>query len=140
MVKTALPKSRTLGGAVFGWLLFVAVETATQITFKFAGATLDDRSGLVHLALQVLATPVALLGFALYFLTFLVWMTILRDLDLSRAFPMTAMIYVTTLASAVLLFHETLNPMRIAGVLVIAIGVAILASDTDEPPPHGGLT
>jgi drug/metabolite transporter (DMT)-like permease len=47
---------------------------------------------------------------------------------------MTAIIYVSTLAAAVLLFHEYLNPLRIAGVLVIAGGVALLASDTGEVP------
>jgi drug/metabolite transporter (DMT)-like permease len=122
--------ARALPAAIGGWLLFIAVETATQIAFKFAGATLDDRSGVAHLVAQAAATPVVWLGFALYFFGFLIWLTILKDIDLGRAFPMTAIIYVSTLASAVLLFHEMLNPTRIAGVLVIATGVALLASDT----------
>lgn len=134
---SAPQKTRSLAAAIGGWLLFIAVETATQITFKYAGATLDDRSGLAHLIAQALATPVVLLGFGLYFLGFLIWMTILKDIDLGRAFPMTAIIYVTTLASAVLLFHEMLNPLRIAGVLVIAGGVALLASDTGAAPTPG---
>jgi drug/metabolite transporter (DMT)-like permease len=125
---------RSLVAAVGGWMLFVAVETATQVSFKYAGATLDDRSGLGHLVAHALTTPVVLLGFGLYFLGFLIWMTILKNVDLGRAFPMTAMIYVSTLASAVILFHETLNPTRIAGVVVIAAGVALLASDTGRPP------
>ena len=125
-----------------GWLLFIAVETATQVTFKYAGATLDDRSGLAHMIGHALTTPVVLLGFVLYFCGFLIWLTILKDIDLGRAFPMTAIIYVTTLASAVLLFNEMLNPLRIAGVLVIAAGVVLLASDTGatrrrtRPAPH----
>ncbi|HXA39049.1 MAG TPA: EamA family transporter [Phenylobacterium sp.] len=130
-------RPRALAAAVAGWLLFIAVETATQIVFKYAGATLDDRAGLGHLVAQALSTPVVLLGFGLYFLGFLIWMTILKDIDLGRAFPMTAIIYVTTLASAVILFHEMLNPMRIAGVLVIAAGVALLASDTGAKPSPG---
>jgi drug/metabolite transporter (DMT)-like permease len=131
---------RALGAAVGGWLLFVLVETSTQVAFKYAGATLDDRSGLGHLIGHALATPVVFLGFGLYFCGFLIWLTILKDIDLGRAFPMTAVIYVSTLAAAVLLFHERLNPTRIAGVLVIAVGVALLASDTGGPaeaPSHG---
>ena len=119
--------------AIGGWALFVAVETATQVVFKYAGATLDDRSGVAHMVAHALATPVVLLGFGLYFCGFLIWMTILKGLDLGRAFPMTAMIYVSTLASAVLLFHETLSLTRIAGVAVIALGVVLLASDTGSP-------
>lgn len=117
-----------------GWLLFICVETATQIAFKYAGATLDDRHGLARLVLHGLETPVVLLGFALYFCGFLIWLTILKDLDLGRAFPMTAIIYVSTLASAVLLFHEHLNGLRIAGVAVIALGVVMLASDAPAEP------
>jgi multidrug transporter EmrE-like cation transporter len=127
---TATPGPRSRKAAVWGWLLFIAVETATQVTFKYAGATLDDRSGVAHLIGTALATPVVWLGLALYFCGFLIWMTILKDLDLGRAFPMTAIIYVSTLASAVILFHEMLNATRIAGVLVIACGVALLASDS----------
>ena len=121
---------RALGAAIGGWLLFIVVETSTQIAFKYAGATLDDRSGLGHLIAHALSTPVVFLGFGLYFCGFLIWLTILKDIDLGRAFPMTAVIYVSTLAAAVLLFHERLNATRIAGVLVIAVGVALLASDT----------
>ncbi|HEX5264651.1 MAG TPA: EamA family transporter [Phenylobacterium sp.] len=138
--RTTAPSGRPRGrqNAIWGWLLFVAVETATQITFKYAGATLDDRAGVAHLIAQALTTPVVLLGFALYFCGFLIWMTILKDVDLGRAFPMTAIIYVSTLASAVILFHEMLNPVRIAGVLVIACGVALLASDQGSDRPGAG--
>jgi drug/metabolite transporter (DMT)-like permease len=127
--------SHATAAAIGGWILFIVVETATQVAFKYAGATLDDRSGLLHLITQALSTPVVLLGFALYFAGFLVWMTILKDVDLGRAFPMTAIIYVSTLAAAVILFHERLNPIRIAGVVVIALGVALLASDNGASDP-----
>ena len=46
---------------------------------------------------------------------------------------MTAVIYVSTLTSAVILFHERLNALRIVGVLVIGIGVIMLAADTKSP-------
>jgi multidrug transporter EmrE-like cation transporter len=37
--------------------------------------------------------------------------------------------------SAVVLFHERLNTMRVAGVVVIGLGVALLASDTRGAKP-----
>ena len=131
------PASKSLGKAIAGWLLFIAVETATQVTFKYAGGTLDDSGGLVQMAIRAAQTPLVLLGFVLYFAGFLIWLTILKDIDLGRAFPMTAVIYVSTLVAAVTLFHEHLNLMRIAGVLVIAVGVALLASDTPEEAGKG---
>ena len=136
MVDASAPH-KSLARAIASWLLFIAIETATQVTFKYAGGTLDDSSGLGQMALRAAHTPLVLLGFALYFLGFLIWLTILKDIDLGRAFPMTAVIYVSTLIAAVTLFHEHLNPLRIAGVLVIAIGVALLASDTSKEQKPG---
>jgi len=136
-VTSGFGRSPALRAAIWGWLLFVAIETATQIVFKLAGATLDEHAGAVQLVRHALATPVVLLGFGLYFCGFVVWMTILKDVDLGRAFPMTATIYLATLAAAVFLFHEHLNPTRIVGVLVIIAGVLLLASDEDSPHPAG---
>lgn len=126
-----VPRS-SLARVLSAWALFIAVETLTQVVFKFAGATLDDSQGLLAMAQHAATTPVVWLGFALYFCGFLVWMTILKDIDMGRAFPMTATIYLTTLATAVLVFHETLNATRIAGVVAIIAGVVLMASDEDS--------
>lgn len=131
-------RAQGLQAAIWGWILFVAVETATQVVFKLAGATLDDSAGLLQLVRHALATPVVFLGFGLYFCGFLVWITILKDVDLGRAFPMTATIYLATLAAAVFMFHERLNPTRVAGVAVIIAGVLLLASDEDTLRPEKG--
>jgi len=117
--------------ALLGWLLFLGTETLTQIVFKIAGSNLDGTRGVWSLLMQMVASPWAVGGFALYFAGFLLWMTILRDADLGRAFPITAAIYLMSLAAAVFIFHETLNPLRIAGVVAIIAGVALLAGDHD---------
>jgi drug/metabolite transporter (DMT)-like permease len=127
----------TVRTAIWGWLLFIAVETLTQAVFKIAGGTFDDRLGLGALVRQALTTPVVLLALALYFCGFLIWMTILKDVDLGRAFPMTAIVYLATLATAVLFFHEHLNVTRIVGVVVIIAGVVLMASDEDSHSPAG---
>ena len=112
------------------------METLTQIVFKFAGATLDlGDGGLAALVVRALSTPVVLAGFALYFVGFLIWMTILKDTDLGRAYPLTSLMYVTTLLAAVFVFHEALTPLRVLGVVTIMAGVVILSSDQDSDPP-----
>lgn len=137
MDKPSPNRGPALPRALAAWALFIAVETLTQVVFKFAGASLDDRHGLLAMARHAATTPIVWLGFALYFCGFLIWMTILKDIDMSRAFPMTGAIYVATLATAVLVFHESLDPVRIIGVVAIIAGVILMASDEDsvrEPP------
>ena len=125
--------SRPAIWAVGSWGLFVVIETATQVVFKLAGATLDPGAGIVPMALHALTTPIVVIGFILYFCAFLCWMTILKDIDLGRAFPMTASVYFGTVTAGVLVFHEHLTPLRIAGVVVIVAGIALLAFDKNSP-------
>jgi len=127
--------------AILAWLLYLVVETSVQVVFKIAGTGLDPTHGIGPLILHAVLSPWVLGGFGLYFIGFLLWMTILKDADLGRAFPMTAMVYLTTLAAAVFLFHEVLTPLRIVGILTILVGVGVLASDENsvEPPPSPGL-
>lgn len=128
----AAPK-RSLKAVIGGWALFIALEAIIQIVFKLAGDTLSLDAGLLAMARQAAAAPIVLLGFSLYFCGFIVWLTLLKDLDLGRAFPLTAMIYVVTFAAGVLLFHERPNAVRIAGTLVIVAGVMLLAFDENSP-------
>jgi drug/metabolite transporter (DMT)-like permease len=117
---------------LLSWFLFLAVETATQVTFKIGGAALDATDGPWRL-LQSAFSPWVVGGFCLYFGCFLLWMSILKDADLGRAFPMTALIYLCTLSAAIFLFHEVLTPMRIVGIIAIIVGVVVLVSDQDSP-------
>ena len=131
------------GRAVLSWVLFLAVETAAQITFKIAGSGLDAAHGLLPLIAHAFSSPWVFAAFTLYFGCFLLWMTILKDSDLGRAFPMTALIYLCTLGAAIFLFHEVLTPLRVVGIIAIIIGVAILVTDQNseavvlESPVHG---
>lgn len=136
---TTSPPSR-LVATLGGWAVFIAVETITQIAMKYAGEGLDDGHGFWPMVAHAAASPVTWLAFGLYFTGFLIWLTILKDADLGRAFPMTATIYLATLSAAVFLFHEHLNPIRIFGVVAIVAGVGLLASDGDSPKvePQGG--
>ena len=132
MTTTRGPKVPTL---VWGWLAFVILETATQIAFKLAGTAIDPSVGIGLMIVHAALTPVVWIGFTLYFSVFVCWMTILKDVDLGRAFPMTACAYLATLTAAVLFFHEHLNLARIGGVVVIIAGIALLASDRNSPKP-----
>ena len=119
--------------ALISWIAFLAVETATQVAFKIGGATLDASHGLWGLIAHSTFSPFVIGGFVLYFGCFLLWMSILKDADLGRAFPMTALIYLCTLSAAVFLFHEVLSPLRIVGIIAIIVGVVVLVSDQNSP-------
>jgi drug/metabolite transporter (DMT)-like permease len=128
--------------AIAAWLLFLLAETATQVVFKIAGASLELDGGLQHMIFRAAASPWVWAGFGLYLVDFILWLTILNESDLGRAYPLTSLVYLTTLLAAVTLFQEHLNLVRILGAATIMAGVAILLNDDKSPghgqPPHSG--
>jgi multidrug transporter EmrE-like cation transporter len=111
------------------WIAFVVLDTGTQLAFKWGADGLGD----MEFGLAMMAKAVSLPGvwFATlgYIGTFVVWMAILRDMPLSRAFPMTGLVYVTVPLFAWSTFGEQIDLMRAGGIALIIAGVVLLGSD-----------
>lgn len=111
------------------WLAFIVLDTGTQIAFKWGAEGLGDMDfGLDMLAKSVTLPGVwcAVIG---YLGTFLVWMAILRDMPLSRAFPMTGLVYITVPLFAWGAFGEHISLLRAGGIALIIFGVVLLGSE-----------
>jgi drug/metabolite transporter (DMT)-like permease len=128
------------GARIWRWLLLIAVDTGAQIAFKIAGSTLEVDHGVLATLRQAIQSPWVFSAFALYLATFFVWMTILREDDLSRVFPMTAIMSVTTVAAGVALFHESLSLTGLFGIGCIVMGVTLLARDRLDTRPTSSPT
>jgi drug/metabolite transporter (DMT)-like permease len=115
---------------LLSWLLLVTLDTALLIVSKIAGTPLDAKKGLAAVLAQGVRSPWVVGSFSINLALFVVWMTILKDSDLSRAFPMTAINSVAAVAAAALLFHEPLTAVKILGVAAIVTGVFLLARDS----------
>jgi drug/metabolite transporter (DMT)-like permease len=113
------------------WLigLFVLADTAVQIAFKLAG----ERAGSSDFDLDWLGAaagnPIFWIAIGLYFTVFVLWMMILQQTDLSRAFPLTALTYVTVPAAGLLFFHETVSLERSLGVAFVLAGVLLVGRE-----------
>jgi multidrug transporter EmrE-like cation transporter len=108
------------------WAAFIACETATQIAFKAASQAVEGVSfgwGFLQVALS---TPTLWLTVLCYIATFILWMAVLMRMDLNRAFPLTALGYVTVPIFAFALFGEQLPALRVAGIAVIIAGVILI--------------
>ncbi len=82
---------------------------------------------LVHPGLLGYLTSVPLLGgYCLYGLNTVLMVFALRDGELSILYPIIALTYVWVTILSVLFFHESLNPLKLAGVAIVVAGVAVL--------------
>ena len=79
-------------------------------------------------AAQTLAfEPHILGGLTCYVVSVVVWIVGLSRVDVSIAYPMLSLGYVVTAIAAWYLFGENLSVTRIAGIVVIIVGVYLVA-------------
>jgi drug/metabolite transporter (DMT)-like permease len=106
------------------YTLVLAVATASgvaigQVLFKLAAA----RGGLG----QILISSYFWFACCLYGLVTIVWVLLLKEMDLSRAYPILAACYVLVPAMSVILLGERVGLSYVIGVLLIVSGIFLTA-------------
>ena len=81
---------------------------------------------MLDTAIGILTTPKLFAGYALYGVVTLMMVLALRHAELSIIYPVIALSYVWVSILSVVMFHEATNGFKLAGVVVIISGVAIL--------------
>ena len=80
-----------------------------------------------HPTLLVLITDVPLIaGLAVYGMGAILMILALKHGELSVLYPLLSLSYVWVAIAAVLVFHESMNAIKVAGIAIIIAGVAIL--------------
>lgn len=102
------------------WLANAVVDTGGQLCFKAAAKHGDD--GWRALARQ----PLLWLGLACYCAEFLVWIAFLSQVPLSLGVLLGSIDIVIIMLFGRLLFHERLTPLRVGGILLVCVGVALV--------------
>jgi drug/metabolite transporter (DMT)-like permease len=67
--------------------------------------------------------------------SFVAWMTVLAEMPLSAAFPLSAVSYVLIIAASALVFHEPVGLLQVVGSLAILVGVWLIGRGGHETPP-----
>jgi drug/metabolite transporter (DMT)-like permease len=116
---------------IIGFLILLAFDTLSQVSFKFAGADTHpgmDSAWLMRVALDKW-TYGALLG---YMGAFITWMSLLKHAPVGPAFAATHMHVVTVAIISFLFFGERFSMMQIIGSVFIIAGILVLASSNKE--------
>lgn len=62
-----------------------------------------------------------------YGVSILMWMSVLSKVEVSYAYPFLSIGYVVAAVAGYCLFNENLSPIRIAGIVIICIGVILIS-------------
>jgi multidrug transporter EmrE-like cation transporter len=90
------------------------------------GANRLSHAGLMSTLIGIFTIPQLFAGYCLYGVFTVMFVFALRHGELSVLYPLIALGYVWVTITAVLAFHETMNPLKLTGLAVIVAGVAVL--------------
>jgi drug/metabolite transporter (DMT)-like permease len=109
--------------AIALWIANTILDTAGHLAFKSVAVT-DDEVELRRW-MNMLSSPLLWAGIVCFALEFVVWLALLSLIPLSQAVLIGSINIVVVMIAGRLLFHERLDGMRIAGMTLIAFGVAL---------------
>lgn len=108
-----------------------------QIFLKCAAESVQSSTG--HWIFGLLSGPWFLAAIAAEIVCFVIWLTVLAEVELSKAFPLSALSYVLIIAVAFLLFDEQLTALQVGGSCLILAGIWCIggAPVTEDTRPSG---
>lgn len=107
----------------------IALMVYCQLVLKWqvagAGTMPENAAGRLALAIGLLVNPWVISALAAALLAAVSWMAALTKLDLSHAYPFLGLSFVAVTLGAAWLLQEPLTVLKLAGVALICLGVAI---------------
>ena len=105
-------------------IAFTVLAATAQVLFKFGTVRLNQ-----HPSIMGLLTNFPLVGgLALYGIGSAMMVIALRHGELSLLYPLISLSYVWVAILSVVIFQESMNPYKIAGISVIIAGVAVMGN------------
>lgn len=108
------------------WLSIPILNTLQQIFLKLSAEQATGSDG--HWLEQLLSSHWFLAALVAEIVCFVIWTTVLAELDLSKAFPLSAISYVFIMCTAWFLFGEPASTSQIVGSSAILLGISLIAT------------
>jgi multidrug transporter EmrE-like cation transporter len=111
-------------------LVFVCTifGAAAQILLKIGSGSLTPNPSLQEMIVQIFTHLPLFMGYAFYGVSTILLVLALRHGQLSLLYPVIALTFVWVTVLSVIIFHDSINPVKMAGIAVIVGGVAILGA------------
>ena len=112
---------------IIGFLILMSFDTLAQICFKFTAIHADPLDFDMAWFVRVFSHPWVYGAFLGYIGAFVTWMTLLRYAPVGPSFAASHLELISVTALSVWLLNEPLNMYKIAGGVLIVLGVLCLA-------------
>lgn len=108
-------------------LISILLGAFAQFFLKVAVSGLPGKMLTMGKIPSLLSSPQLWLGCVAYGLSLLFWLYVLSKMELSKAYPMVSLGYVFSMIIAYVWLNESINTMKIAGIILIISGVICIA-------------
>lgn len=113
------------------WLAVPVLNTVQQLFLKLGAEDAAQTHGGGFME-SILSSPWFMAAIVAEIACFLIWMTVLSELDLSKAFPLSALSYILIMAVAFFAFGEPIRPLSAIGTLLILGGLWCIATASEQ--------
>ena len=110
-------------------ILFALIVVVGQLTFKRVAQGLGDVAGIGPILRHLTFDPWFIAALALYGGATLLWVMVLRETPLSRAYVFVALAFALVPMGAAIFFQESLGSRYYFGLLLVVAGVVVIESD-----------
>lgn len=116
---------------LFSWISLVALAPLLVVLFTVDGAVATWHS-LTHVSLKAIACVLflALVGTSL---GYWIWGRLLRDYSAAQVVPFALLVPFIGAAASSLTFGETFGPLRLSGMIVVVLGIAVMLLSRRPP-------
>ena len=121
-ISTPSQKRRSL------WLVFCCTlfGAAAQILIKSGANTFNANPTVAEMIGRIFTNMPLFTGYAFYGISTVMLVVALRHGELSLLYPVIALTFVWVTILSVMVFHDSMNPLKLTGITIIVGGVAIL--------------
>lgn len=112
-------------------LLSVVFNTVAQLALKAGMMAIGHfeftLANFWPVVAKLVTSPWLILGGAVYVGSLTTWLLVLSRVDVSVAYPMASLGYITSAIAAYFLYHEPLTVLKVVGIGIILLGVFLVA-------------
>ena len=122
----------TIGAKALALILgSVALSAIAQIVLKIGMGGDAARQALAQESLwrgylSLLLIPAVAAGLVAYGVSALLWLRVLAEVEVSKAYPFSSLAIVATMALGVIVLGESMPMLRIAGAALIVVGIVLV--------------
>ncbi|MFS8087181.1 MAG: EamA family transporter [Acidobacteriota bacterium] len=116
--------------ATMHWMLLligVLMSAVGGLFLKIGAVQVQYDDGVIEIFRQVMFNWTIVIGVLMYFIPVLIWIFLLKRVELSFLQPLFSMVYVVTPVLASIFLNENVTTARWLGIGAIIVGVIIVA-------------